>query len=103
MINFSLDVVEAYARMRLWAMPWGSLWEVRAFQRATRRVHLWRANLEAASEIRRPSLILSENEQERAAWFHFQRDRRCFIVRRALLRMLRKRYLQITPSKIEYS
>ncbi len=67
-------------------------------------VHVWRASLEVApSEVRRLGLILSEDERERAVRFRFERDRSPFIVRRALLRMLLGRYLQITPSKIEFS
>src|SRR5712692_9510656 len=50
-------------------------------------VHLWQAQLDAlATYLERFEDSLCSDERQRAEEFRFQRDRRCFIVARALLR-----------------
>lgn len=67
-------------------------------------VHIWRAVLDVLpSHVENLRPILSNDERERAARFHFERDRSRFIVARAFLRILIGRYLQKTPSEIQFS
>jgi 4'-phosphopantetheinyl transferase len=66
-------------------------------------VHIWRAALDVLpSHVENLRTILSNDERERAARFHFERDRSRFIVGRAILRILIGRYLQKTPSEIQF-
>lgn len=46
--------------------------------------------------------LLAESELARAKRFHFTTDRRNFVIRRAVLRLLLGRYLNIPPSRITY-
>ncbi len=67
-------------------------------------VHVWRAFLDVVpSCIHKLSQVLSVDERERAERFRFQRDRRDFIVARALLRILLGHYLQREPDRIQFS
>jgi 4'-phosphopantetheinyl transferase len=67
-------------------------------------VHIWRAALDVLpSHVENLRTILSNDERERAARFHFERDRSRFIVGRAFLRILIGRYLQKMPSEIQLS
>ena len=67
-------------------------------------VHVWRIWLEQPAEIveslRR---LLSTDEQSRAARFHFEKDRRNFIVARGGLRKLLGRYLEIAPADLSFT
>ncbi|MCB0191362.1 MAG: 4'-phosphopantetheinyl transferase superfamily protein [Anaerolineae bacterium] len=67
------------------------------------QVHLWRVWLEA-SEADRHELaqVLSSSERERAARFHFARDRERFIVGRGALRVILAGYLHIRPNQVEF-
>jgi 4'-phosphopantetheinyl transferase len=66
-------------------------------------VHVWRASLEQApavvASLRR---LLSPDEQARADRFHFEKDRRHFIVARSCLRKLLGRYLAIPPAELRF-
>jgi 4'-phosphopantetheinyl transferase len=61
-------------------------------------VHLWRVDLAAVAPAEeRWKQILSEDERERAARFHFPRDREYFTATRALLRMILGSYAGCDP------
>jgi 4'-phosphopantetheinyl transferase len=65
-------------------------------------VHVWRARLDLALEEREALAVsLSVDERERAARFHFERDRNRFQVARGVLRELLGRYLGLPPARIE--
>ncbi len=63
-------------------------------------VHVWRASLEQPPE-QLPAL--SVDEQERAARFHFEVDRRRFMAGRGFLRAVLARYLRIEPEEVQFS
>jgi 4'-phosphopantetheinyl transferase len=66
-------------------------------------VHVWRAGLAWSSDcMRRLTDTLSPDEQERAARFHFDIDRRRHIVARGLLRRLLARVLRTTPDRLRF-
>lgn len=67
-------------------------------------VHVWSAVLDASRErLDYYRSLLVEDERERAARFHFERDRNQYIAGRGMLRILLGRYLNRSPSKIEIS
>ncbi len=66
----------------------------------TSTVHVWRVDLDPISPDRFAN-VLSEEERRRASRFHFERDRRRFIVRRGILRELLARYLSIDPVAVD--
>jgi 4'-phosphopantetheinyl transferase len=74
-------------------------------------VHVLRLDLDAVSignghkclaPMEELALVLSPDEQDRAARYHFERDRRRFIARRGLLRFVLGSYLGIEPSAVQY-
>jgi 4'-phosphopantetheinyl transferase len=70
----------------------------------TRDVHVWRASLASEGEIvERFRRLLSDNEQARADRFHFEIDRRHFIVARGWLRTLLGRYLEVDPANVGFA
>jgi len=63
-------------------------------------IHIWYASLEQPlSEFQR---LLSADERERAERYHFEEDRRRFIVRRGILRTLLGNYLDIEPYQVQF-
>ncbi len=62
-------------------------------------IHVWRADLEAAHAC--PG-ILSPAERERAARFHFNRDRSRFEACRSLLRRLASAYAGLAPEALVF-
>lgn len=65
-------------------------------------VHVWRGRLDRPQpELTRWWALLSNDERQRANRYHFERDRRRFIVGRGLLRLLLSRYLYLPPEQIE--
>ena len=65
-------------------------------------IHLWRVNLDRPpDEVGRMGKILSATEQEQAAQFHIARDRRRFVIRRAVLRQILSSHLGIAPAALE--
>jgi 4'-phosphopantetheinyl transferase len=67
-------------------------------------VHVWRAPLEQPPCVAgRLRLTLSEDERERAARFHFERDRIRFMVARGALRSILGRYLNTAPGDLPFS
>ena len=66
-------------------------------------VHIWRTSLEQpAGLVHQLSQLLSHDEQTRAARFHFERDRRRFIVGRGALRIMVSRYLSVDPDQLRF-
>ena len=67
-------------------------------------VHIWRASLEQPVEyVCRLAQTLSSDEMVRAERFHFERDRRRFIVGRGVLRAILGQYLGTDPSQVKFS
>lgn len=66
-------------------------------------VHIWRAALDQpALCVEKLAQTLSEEEHTRAERFHFQRDRRRFIVGRGVLRTTLALYLGTDPSQLKF-
>jgi len=66
-------------------------------------VHIWRASLNLpAARVDELAEVLSGDEQERAGRFHFERDRRRFIVARAALRTILGQYEQLEPGRLQF-
>src|SRR5207249_725940 len=64
-------------------------------------VHVWRIDLdENVEQFSGLERLLAADERERAERFHFQGDRRRFIVGRIALRCLLGRYLQREPEAV---
>ncbi|HSM54600.1 MAG TPA: 4'-phosphopantetheinyl transferase superfamily protein [Candidatus Sulfomarinibacteraceae bacterium] len=69
----------------------------------TDEVHVWRAALDLPHKQEQALwALLSDDEQERAARFHFERHRRRFIAARGLLRTTLARYLDCPPRPIRF-
>jgi 4'-phosphopantetheinyl transferase len=67
-------------------------------------IHIWRAHTgHQAARQRLGMNLLSSDERARANRYHFERDRRCFVVGRALLRTILARYLESAPSKVQFT
>jgi 4'-phosphopantetheinyl transferase len=67
-------------------------------------VHIWRASLnQPAAMLTAFKQSLATEELERAAKFHFQKDRDHFIVARALLRIILASYLESKPEQLRFS
>jgi 4'-phosphopantetheinyl transferase len=67
-------------------------------------VHIWLADLDLqGSDTTQWMDSLAPDEQARAARFYFERDRRRFVVGRAVLRSILGRYLGIGPSRLAFS
>jgi 4'-phosphopantetheinyl transferase len=67
-------------------------------------VQLWRVDLEAiGAEESRWQQVLSADERNRAARFHFARDRQHYTAARALLRLILAGYLGVEPTEIAFS
>jgi 4'-phosphopantetheinyl transferase len=66
-------------------------------------VHVWRASLDQTPTIvDQLRQFLSPDELARAGRFHFERDRRHFIVARGYLRALLSLYLKMHPAEIDF-
>jgi 4'-phosphopantetheinyl transferase len=67
-------------------------------------IDVWRADLEVhSSELNRLQDTLSPDELDRAAGFHFVKDRRRFIAGRGILRDILARYLDRLPAELHFS
>ncbi len=67
------------------------------------QVHVWRASLDLpASRVQSLQHTLTPDEQNRAARFHFERDRRHFVVARGVLRAILGRYLGVQPHQLRF-
>lgn len=66
-------------------------------------VHVWRASLNHMQDRLQPLRgTLAPEESERAARFHFARDRRHYIAARGLLREILSRYLKFSPDRLRF-
>ena len=66
--------------------------------------HLWRIDLDREfSAVQSAFEILSSDERQRAEKYHFETDKKHFIVARAALREILSRYLHIEPHRISFS
>ncbi len=66
--------------------------------------HVWRGWLDRSpAETDAFHVLLAADEQERAARFYFERDRRRFIVARGLLRTILARYLGCRPQAVRFA
>jgi 4'-phosphopantetheinyl transferase len=65
-------------------------------------VHVWRASLDQPQSLTDFFATLAPDEQERAARFHFQKDRHHFIAARGMLRALLSRYLNVRPDELSF-
>jgi 4'-phosphopantetheinyl transferase len=67
-------------------------------------IHVWRVPLdEPGTPVQALHQLLSGDEQQRAARFHFDHDRRRFIVARGVLRTLLGRYLGLAPGQVQFA
>ena len=67
-------------------------------------VHVWRASLTVPDFARKELQgVLSKEEVERAARFHFEIDRNHWIAARGILRTLLSMYLNATPGQLQLS
>lgn len=67
-------------------------------------IHVWRADLNIpAWRLKLVAQTLSSDEQQRAERFYFEQDRTHFIAGRGLLRTILGRYLDLEPSKLQFS
>jgi 4'-phosphopantetheinyl transferase len=65
-------------------------------------VHVWRARLDQPHALANWLNTLAPDERERAARFHFQKDRDHFITARALLRAILSTYLKVRPDHLSF-
>lgn len=68
---------------------------------AAGEVHVWRVALEWPGDTAPLERLLATDERQRAARFHFDRDRRHFVIGRATLRALLGRYLGAPPEGLQ--
>ncbi len=68
-------------------------------------VLVWTAELDSVTEARLGQIarLLSRDEGQRASRFHFERDRKRFIVCRGILREILGTYLQVNPDRIDFT
>lgn len=67
-------------------------------------VHVWRASLDRDdSEVERLGAALTPDERERAQRFHFERDRRRFVIARGVLREILGRCCGLAPARIRFA
>jgi 4'-phosphopantetheinyl transferase len=66
-------------------------------------LHVWQVSLDQPTDrVERFRASLSADEQARADRFHFDRDRRRYIVARGVLRSILGRYLDVSPDCITF-
>jgi 4'-phosphopantetheinyl transferase len=71
---------------------------------ASAEVHVWEFPLTVAESARAEyEGILSSDEREKAARFHFEKDRRKFTVARASMRIILGSYLRLTAPEISFA
>lgn len=84
------------------SQPWGQPLEQPPLGPA--EVHAWRLSLEQPDDVVASwRQQLSADERQRADRFHFEKDRRHFIVARGGLRTLLGRYLEIAPVELRFA
>ena len=66
-------------------------------------VHVWHVRLNQTDRrVQQLQQILSDDERLRAERFHFDRDRRRFIVSQGMLRMIIGDYIDKEPSRLQF-
>ncbi len=66
-------------------------------------IHVWRARLDLKeASVRQLRTVLSEDERQRARRFHFEQDRRRFVVGRGILRSVLAQYLKRRPQDVDF-
>ena len=66
-------------------------------------VHVWKASLEVSHNVfNHFKNVLSANERDRAMKFHFEKDRRHWIVAHGILRLLLGRYLDVEATELQF-
>jgi len=66
-------------------------------------IHAWFADLEQPAEaIQQLAATLTADEKQRAARFHFERDRSRYIAGRGILRHLLGAYLETPPDRLQF-
>lgn len=69
-----------------------------------RDIHVWRINVNDYSNyLANFYKLLSYDEHKRTSQYHFEKDRKNFIIARGILRSIISRYLLITPEEIKFS
>ena len=82
------------------APPWRETSEILPV--TSSEIQVWRIHLARPSvEILRLQKVLSADEQSQAARFHFDRDQRRFVIRRAVRRQLLAAQLETSPATIQ--
>jgi 4'-phosphopantetheinyl transferase len=66
-------------------------------------IHVWRASLEADSDVCHLEPLLSNDEVVRANRFRFPEHRRRFVIARGCLRQLVSRYLNVSPQTVAFT
>lgn len=67
-------------------------------------VHIWCASFkQLLSQVEQLTQILSEDEKNRANRFHFEQDKKRFIIGRGLLRIILGRYLESEPKRLKFA
>lgn len=85
--------------------PSDQVWNVpsAALTLSNHDVHVWRTSLElGADHVQRLRRTLSADEIVRAERFHFEKDRRHFIIARGVLRIILSRYLGLGPHQLGF-
>lgn len=70
------------------------------------QIHLWLARLGEITDARRLNecrLLLSEDEREKQARFHFERDRHRYLVTRAMVRTVLSEYVDVPAKDWRYA
>jgi len=67
-------------------------------------VHVWKASLQGDKQLEQQfAALLARDEHQRAARFHFPRDRRRYAIGRGWLRVLLGEYLHVPPGAVPLS
>ena len=70
---------------------------------STNDVHVWRVSLnQTDGRVQQLQQILSDDERLRVERFHFDRDRRRFIVSQGILRLIIGDYIDMEPSRLQF-
>jgi 4'-phosphopantetheinyl transferase len=66
-------------------------------------IHVWRVRLKQSDgRVQQLQQILSDDERLRAERFHFDRDRRRFIVSHGMLRLIIGDYIDMAPGRLQF-
>jgi len=74
--------------------------QLRGRELTTDEIHIWFAYLDQPVSLFQR--LLSMDERRRSERFHFEEDRRRFIIRQGILRKILGRYLGVEPSRLQF-